>query len=363
MTAIIIMFLLGSSFVMGNVAKTKQDTWITFLLGAVMEIPLIFVYCAILNKYPDKNFFEIIELLFGKIVGKIICGLYVWYAIHLGSMVLRTFTEFIHVLNMPETPLIVIIGFIILIIIWGVKSGPENIGRVAKFMMPILLSFVSLTFVIGFKNMNFQNLKPMLSVDTKAIIAGSYTTFTIPFSELIICLPLFSCLKPKSKPKSIFFKALAISLAFLLLAHLRNLLILGVPSMKMYYFTSYQAVSVVSIGEFFTRTEVLIGINIILAGFTKMCVLLYTASAGLAKICNAKDLVKFAAPCSLIVVILAEVGFKDTSDLFKWIPYLQIYNIPFQVILPIVIWIAVLIKSRSKKENPQPNPENVESLE
>jgi spore germination protein KB len=122
-------------------------------------------------------------------------------------------------------------------------------------------------------------------------------------------------------------------------------------------------VSIVSIGEFFTRIEVLIGINIILAGFTKMCVLLFTASAGLAKICNIKDLVKFAAPCGLIVVILAEIQYKNAPDIFKWINYLQIYNMPFHVILPIVIWIAAMIKSRAKKANSKPEPENVESLE
>lgn len=117
MQAIIMMFFVGSSYVMGDVSKTKQDTWITFILGAIFEIPMIFIYCAILQKYPDKNFFEIIEILFGKIIGKIICGLYAWYAVHLCSMVTRIFTDFIHILNMPETPVIVILIFMILIAI------------------------------------------------------------------------------------------------------------------------------------------------------------------------------------------------------------------------------------------------------
>jgi spore germination protein KB len=301
-----------------------------------------------------------VEILFGKILGKIICGLYVWYAIHLCAMVIRTFTEFIHILNMPETPIIAIISFIILLTIWGVRSGPENMGRVARVTFPILSGFVVLTFLIGIKDMDFKTLQPMLSVDTKAILAGSYTTFSVPFSELIVCLPLFSSLKPKANPKKVFVKGLVMALVFLLIALLRNMLLLGIPSSKMYYFASYSAISIVSIGEFFTRIEVLIGINVILAGFTKMCVLLFTASAGLAKICNQKDSKTFAVPCGLIVVVLATSQYENAPDIFKWIDYLRFYNMPFHVILPVLIWIVAIIKSKVKKQDTQPKPETPE---
>lgn len=363
MQAILMMFLMGSSYVMGDVSKTKQDTWITFILGAIFEIPMIFIYCAILQKYPDKNFFEIIEISLGKTAGKIICGLYAWYGVHLCSMVIRIFTEFIHILNMPETPIIVILIFMILIAILGVRCGPESMGRIAKFTFPILSTFVIFTFLIGIKDMDFKVLTPMFSTDLKTILAGSYTTFATPYSELIVCLPLFFYLKPQSNPKKIYLNGLALSVAVLLIAFLRNILILGLSNMQRYYYTSYLAVSELSIGEFFTRIEVLIGISVILAGFTKMCVLLFTASSGIAKICNIKDYRSFAAPCGLVTIILAVINFANVPDMFKWLEYHPFYTIPFHIILPVIIWIAAVIKTRKKKDGNSSNPENAGSID
>lgn len=365
MTAIIAMFLMGSSYVMGDPSKTKQDTWITFILGAVMELPLIFVYSAIICNYPGKNLFEIITEIFGKVIGKIICALYVWYALHLCSMVLRTFAEFIHIVNMPESPMISIMGFMMLLNVWSVKSGPENMGRIAKTTFPVLSFVVVITFVIGLKDMNFKVFQPMLTTDMKTLLSGSYTAFAVPFSETIVCIPLFAYLKPKGNPKKILLKGVYFALFFLLLAHLRNMLILGLPSAQSFYFSSYQAVSVISIGEFFTRMEVLIGISVLLSGVVKMCVLLFTASAGLAEVCSAKDFKKFTAPCALIIIVLAEIGYNNALEIFEWIKYLQIYSIPLHVILPVIIFIAVKIKGNGNKgeEEPQPKPENIGSLE
>jgi spore germination protein KB len=363
MQAIIIMHILGSSFVLGATSKTKQDTWITLILGGAMALPMIFVYCALIRKYPGKNLFEIIIVLFGKIIGKAVCILYVWYALHLSSMVLRTFTEFIHILNMPETPEIVIACFMVLLAVWAATSGVENIGRVAKFSFLILLSFIMVTLLISYKDMNFNNLKPVMSTDFGTLLGASYTAFSLPFGELIVFLTIFPCVKSKSSPKKIYIKALIFSTVLLVLAHLRNLLVLGVTSVGMYVFPSYQAVSVMSVGEFFTRMEVLIGSIVLLAGFIKICVFLFTSSVGLAKVFNLKDYKKMTAPCGLIIVLLSRIDFENAPGIIKWTLYHPIYVLPFQVILPIILLITALIKAPKKRPNTPPEPENIESLE
>lgn len=363
MQATIMMFIIASSFSMGNTAITKQDTWLTFILGALMEVPLILAYCAVIRRYPGDNLFEIIEKLFGKILGKIISLLYIWYIMHLCSIVLLVFVNYIHILNMPETPTIPFLFCMILLCIWSVRSGPENMGRIAKTTFSVLAFFILLTVAISIKDMNFSTIKPVFATDMKGLLTGSYNSFIIPYSEIFIFLTLFPNLKAAGKPKKIFLKSLAISVLLLVAAHLRNVLVLGLPSNETFVFPSYQAVSIISLGEFFTRIEVLIGINLLLAGFTKFCVFLYSASAGLAKIINAKDYKSLTVPCGLLVIILTQVDFKNTSEMLEWINYHQIYVIPFQIILPVIIWVTAEIKARMNKTEPLPEPEKVSNSE
>ncbi len=360
----IAMFLFGSSFVMSSSSKSNQDIWVTFLLGGLMMLPMIFIYCSLIKRYPNKNLFDIILLLFGKIAGKIICILYIWYAVHIGSMVLRTFTEFIHIMNMPETPQIAIAASICLLSVFAVVSGPENMGRIAKITFPVMAGFIVFTVLISVKDMDFNNIKPVLSTDFGPLLQGSFTVFSLPFGEIIAFLTLFPSVKSKNNPKKIFITGLILAIILLLLAHLRNLLVLGLPSVQMYYFASYQSVSIISVGEFFTRMEVLIGINVLLGGFIKIFVFLFTASVGLATTCNIKDYKKAVVPCMLIINLLSRIDFQNTIEVVEWIVYHPIYVLTFQVILPVVMLIIALIKTRKMKPaEVQAELENIGTLE
>jgi spore germination protein KB len=187
-------------------------------------------------------------------------------------------------------------------------------------------------------------------------------------------MALFSFVAPTAKgkpnkpnkpnePKKIFIKGLLTATLILLIANLRNLFILGVPSLKQFYFSSYQTVSVISIGEFFTRFEILIGVNLLLACFIKLCVLLFTSSIGLAKLFNIKGYKKMAAPCGLMMAFLCMINFGNTEEHFRFMKFFRIYTVPFEVILPIIIWIAIEIKTRIKKGETSQEPENTGSLE
>ena len=363
MQCMMIMFLLGSAFIVGAISKARQDTWITIIIGSIMTIPMILVYSALVRKYPGENLFEIIVKIFGKIIGKVVCILYVLFFLHLGSMVIKTFAEYIHLLNMPETPQIFIICIKMLLLIWAVKSGVGNMGKIGKFTFPILAIFTFITVAIAFKVMNFSNTKPMLSTDIKIIVGSSFTTFMLPFGELVLFITLFPCVKSKSSPTKIYLKSLIVSTLILVIANLRNLLILGVPSEKLFYFPSYQAISILSISEIFTRMEVLVGASVLLAGFVKACICLYVSSVGLAKVCNIKNYKTMIAPSGLIIVTLSTIVFSNTEDMFKWITYHQFYVIPFEVLLPILLLVTDFIKTRIKKSTTPLKSENIGNLE
>lgn len=348
MRHILLLYWSGSLVIMGNYKDTKQDTWIAILLAGVMVIPLLLLQIRLVSLYPEKNLFEIIFEVLGKIFGTIFSLFFVFFAIYLASLVVRVFSEFIQVVNMPETPQVLTISMILLIAYWSVTNGPENIGRLSKFSWPIIWVSVFGTFLIGIKNMNFENLKPVLETELKPLLNSGFTACMLPLGESIVCLSFFSSMKKTENIKKIYFLALVMFILLSLVAVMRNLLTLGPISAALYYFPSYQAVSVISIGDFFTRVEVLIGINLMLAGFIKVCVCLYTASVGLTKVLHFSSQKLAIVPCLLIVLTLSWQNHKTTSDLFEFVPYFTVFATFFEIILPVILWVAAEIKHKMK---------------
>jgi spore germination protein KB len=346
--AVLIMFWLGSIIVMSINAEAKQDSWISILIAGVMFLPLMALCLRIIHIYPGLNLFEILLKIFGGVFGRIMSLIFIFFAIHLGSMVISLFTQFIRIQNMPETPEFLPLSIFILLAVWSVRNGPENIARLSKFTFFIFVVSVLLTFFVAIKDMNLNNLKPVMESDFKSLLSGGVSYFTLSLSQIILILCFMSSISSKVSLPKIFVKGLVAVIVLLLIVTLRNILVLGVPTALMVYYPSYQAVSIISIGDFFTRIEVLIGIDLLLVGFIKISVLLYCASLGLTKVLNISDQKAMVAPCGLLIVTLSTMLYSNSQAQVVWLKISPIYTLPFVVILPLIMWIGAEIQSKIK---------------
>lgn len=350
--ATIVMFWLGSLSVLGVNQEAKQDAWVPILLSFLMFLPLIWLYTRLARLYPGTDLFEILFKIFGKIFGRVIALIYILFSIHLGSMLIRLFAEYIQILNMPETPQALTMILLSLVCIYCVRNGPENIGRISKFAWPIVAVSIIVTFIIGIKDMNFSNIKPIMTADLKTLLKGGYDLSMLPLGQLVLCLSLFGSLSNKVNYGKVMLKALALTISIILLVNLRNIFLLGFPSASMFTFPSYQAVSLVSAGEFFTRIEVVIGVNLMLAGVIKVCVCLHAASLGLAKVMNIKDSRTVIVPCCLLMITFAGLVYASTPDMAGWLKIYPTYAVPFELVLPVVILIGAEIQHKIKSGGP-----------
>jgi spore germination protein KB len=343
--SILILFLLGSSLVIGISSQAKQDAWISILLALFMFIPVVFAYIRISSLFPGKNLYDIVTEIFGNIIGKIIIFIYVLYAIHLGALVMRNFSEFIDIIALPETPQIVIQIFLLVFCVWMVKSRIEALGRWSKMILPVVAAVIIVVFFISLKDMNFKNLKPVGGSGFGNIVTGAFSAFSFPLSESVLLLTLFGSVKTTDKPEKIYIIGTIAASLLLIAPVIQNIRILGIPSLSMFYFPSYTAVTIISVGDFFTKFEVLSGMNFLLAGFVKISVCLFAASIGMAKIFNVKSYKTMAYPAGLLMITLATIVYKNTVEMFAWVSIYPYYALPFQVILPLIILAGAEIKN------------------
>ncbi len=339
MCAMLVVFMIGNSIVSGGSTNLKQDAWISIIIGLLIAIPILLIYIRIINLYPSKNIYEVLIELFGNIIGKIIMIFFIWYCFHLGAIVLRNFSEFIQIVSKPETPQIVIALAIIFTSIYLVKSGIMVIGRWSVVIFIIILFFVLGTFSLGLANIKFEYLLPFCNHSFREIMKDSFIYYSFPYAETVVFLSFFDSLRPNEKVSKVFLYGFLISVCMQLLIIFRNITLLGPEMFHISLFPSYVALRIIGIGRFLTRFEGFALINFLLLGISKISLSLFAAIKGVTCLFEFKNYKRLVIPIGLLMVSLSAIIYNNTLEMFSFVNFYPYYAFPFQVIIPVIIWI------------------------
>lgn len=335
----IVLFNFGSSVVMGISNDVAQDAWVPILLGAVLVIPLFFMYARILKLFPEKDLFEIMQIVFGKIGGKVLTVLFIWYAVYLGALVLRNFSEFTQISAMPETPQLPIMIVMILTTVYLARSSMRAIGRWSLVIVFFVLSVVVLTFIASIPQLNLNDLMPFFEHPPSEIAKATFEVFSFPYAETVIFLCLVGSFQKKDNPYKLFLYALAVILSVFILVFLRNLTLLGTTMMGLDYFPSYVTARIIGIGDFLARIEGSISSNFLFAGIVKITACLLAASKGMASLFKLEHYRAIVLPMGMLALAICAILYENTMEMFAFLAYYPYYAFPFQVIIPLAVWI------------------------
>lgn len=342
---------MGTSLALISYSESQQDTWISMLIALILALPIVIVYGSISNSHPDKDIFQILEYIFGTIIGKIIGALYTFYFFHLGAICIRNMTEFVQISSIPETPQYITALFIGVLAIYILKSGLEVIARVNKFIIPFLIFIISITLIMVIPKADITNFLPILENGWSPVIKASFSNFSFPFGETVIFLAFLNTVREKNKSSKIYLKGIFLGSIILLTVVIRNILVLGFPSLTSAVFPSYDAVSLIDIGTFIRGVEVIIAIVITIAGFIKVSLCLLASCIGIARLFNFSDYKWVSAPLGLLMISLSFVLYDSTMHMIEWVNIYKYYALPFQVILPILIFIFGNLKKHKINKN------------
>lgn len=351
--SIIMMFIFGSSLVMGISTKTEQDSWLVLLMTAVCVIPLLLVYARIVKLNPGLDIFEILEKLLGRVAGKLVVALMCWYALHLAAMVLRNFSEFIQVSTMPETPQLPIMIGMMLVTAYIAKSGIESLGRWSLATVCVVLFAVLLTVLLSVNKLELSHIQPVLNHSLGDMASASFALFSYPFAETVLMLGVANAIKTQDSPYKLYLGATMLGAFVLLIVLLRNIVLLGAPMASAEYFPSYAAARIIDVGDFLSRIEITIGMNFILAGIVKISVCLIAATKGAARLFGVSDYRRLVMPVGLVTIALSVIAYKSTMEMFAFLPVYQYYAMPFQIFIPLAVWILAEVKNKKQKKQPE----------
>jgi spore germination protein KB len=348
---LLISFIIGSSLILGTSGQAENDSWIAAIFGIAMAVPMVLAYARIMSLYQGQDLFDILIALLGKAAGRIVGALYIIYALHLGALVLRNFGEFMKIEALPETPLFISMFCLGIVSIIAVRLGIEVMARTCTFFLPIVFFILFVVELLTISQFHISYLKPVFGNGLIPILQGSFSAFSFPFAETVLFIGIFSSLRTKQSPYKVFRWGFLIAGFTLVAVIVRNIGVLG--NMRgSFYFPSYEAVSKIKIGDFLQRIEVTVSFVFFFGVFIKSSVCLLAASKGISKIFNLKDYRSIVIQTGLLMIYFAYIVYDNSMQMNYWaIKVYPYYAFPFQVVIPLIVWIFAEIKARKGQGN------------
>lgn len=269
---------------------TRQDSWLIVLFALVVCCPIIWLYSKLIERFPDKNFFSIMQKIYGKYLGKFICALYLIFFIILTSLNLSDLSEFVKATIMPKTPLIVVSFTFLLTSAWGIYGGGMRQMVKYGFLMTMICLFVVIASILLTLNvMEFDNFLPILDLNPKKYIQATNIVVTIPICEIVIFLMTTNQVRTgKHGYFPYIFGGVAIGCFTILLVIMRDIAVLG-NTISLFSLPSFETLRMVSVTQTLSRMEIVFAFILISLLFFKVTWLYYVSVLSAAHVFRFQD--------------------------------------------------------------------------
>lgn len=195
-----------------------NNAWLAAVAAIVPGTLIIYIYSSIIKK-SRQPFPLLLEEHLGRIAGKILGFIYIFFFLLTSSFALRIFVEFIESNVLPGTPISVFIGVMLITAFAGIKSGLTNIARMTELItyigIPFTLLMLALTLIY---NPDFSNLRPFAYMSYKGF-TGALVFATLPLLNMIPALTWFRYSQQANMFKSMF----QVMLSYILLISLMTI--------------------------------------------------------------------------------------------------------------------------------------------
>lgn len=347
LTCAVACFIFGSTLLSCFVVGTsRQDTWFVVITGALLGIAVSLVYLNLSSNFPGKTIVEINDIVYGKIIGKFISSLYLFFFLSGAYLNTRDVGNFVVGYLMPATPIIAILILFISMCVFAVYKGIRTIVRMSFLLIVIFLTGLSISFVLLLKDMNFSNLTPSFTLPLIKYIQGTHIIALIPFGEIVVFIMILQNVNDQKKIKSSYILGMVIAAIGMLVVSIKDCAILGNTG-QMMTLPTFQGDTLISYGNILSRAEVIFSFVFLSVLFFKISVMLYGFSLGIQQLFILKSFKPFLPLFAVIIVCFAVSIYSSiTNNLYFGTNIAATYVTFFAVLLPGIT--LIIAKSKNK---------------
>ena len=330
---------------------TKQDSWIVSIIGFFIGMIFLWIYTALMKRFPNKNLVEINDLVLGPVIGKIFSCMYIYFFLTLSALNLKDMGDFVGMAIMPNTPTIVILALFMYICAWAVRSGIEIVTRYSLLFTLTASLIIIATFFIAYNQIDLNNFLPIFNQPFIKYVQGTHIISTIPFGEVVVFLMITPNIEiPINKIRKYFILGFAIGGISLILIVLRDIAVLG-NVITLFTFPSFETLRMMRLSGTLGRMEVLFAVILITLMFFKISFLYYVSVLAISQIFELNSYKNLVVGVGTIIVIysfnlyysmIQHMEYGSNITPFQWLIY--------EFLLPLITLIVAKARKLSSSE-------------
>jgi len=349
--SMIVLFIAGSTLMFDAGQGAREDIWLAIILAFIGGLLISLVYGRILTLFPGKNLFQICMVVFGRWIGSVLCFLYAFFGFFLATLVLFDYAEFMTIAGLSDTPKIISMISLMLLVLWIMKEGIITLGRWCEFFVAFILIVILFKIPLFIPILDVDNLRPFLYNGVSPVLGAAKDTFTFPFAETVTFMCIFGEFKNEKSPYSIYRKGLFIGFGVVFVTSVMHALAIGPDEMLRAYFPPYKAFRLISYWHVVTRLEIVIAVGFVIGGFVKITVCLTVCCKGISEITSLKNYKLLVVPIGILCIVITYSNFPGIIELKEWtLAVWSSWAVSFEVFMPVIILIASEIKVRRDRK-------------
>lgn len=339
---LIILFSVGTTILVVPsmlAAETKQDAWISGLMGVSIGLLFLWMYVKLAKMYPDYTLFDMNEIVFGKWLGKAVTLFLVFIAVVISAQVLYYIGTFMTTQIMPTTPIQAINILMITFVILGTKLGVVVLGRTAEIFFPWILLLFFLLVIFVTPQAHFKNLLPIGEASIMSITRASIFMIVFSYFPIIFtfCLISSDAKFPKGFSKSFLYGGIGSGILMIVIV-LLSILVMGPDQSSRQVYATYALAKKISVGNFLQRIEVTVAFLWFISIYFKLTLYFHVAIKGIASLFQTPNYKSFTTPIGFIVTVLSLVVYPNVAythqwDILTWVPLTFCFGFVYPLLL------------------------------
>lgn len=350
--------LIGTSTLLMPLGPAGRDAWISLIVATILGLGALKLWLALSLRLPGQTLVGTARHLLGRWLGSLVSLGYLWFFLHLTSLVIRNIGELYVTAIMPATPILVFAIVLVGLCAWTLSYGIEVLARCAQILLPwLVVTIMTLDFlaIITPNLAHPEQLQPILESGWLPVLRGGWASFAFPFGEAILLGMVFPLVNrlPQTARTSIW--ALGLIGALLTLTQIRNIVVLGPAEARRSVFTTYLVVREINLADFVQRLDALVIFVWTFGTYLKATLGYYALALGTAELLNLRDYRPLLVPLGIIIVSLSILVYDNIIQMLtfaftEWPVYAPIFEVLIPALM-LVVAAARGIGSKPAKDN------------
>jgi|GEM_PF-301443 len=157
----------------------SQAGWLSPLVSTIPLLMLIFIIDSLINEYQEQSMADIINLIMGKYLGKLIVIIYLLWTILLAALYTRYYVERLTSSIYTTVSNDVLILLTLIPVAYMLRSGFTVIARMSEVLLPFIGAMLVILALFLLPRIRPDNVLPVYYNDIMPVIKGSMSTTSI----------------------------------------------------------------------------------------------------------------------------------------------------------------------------------------